>query len=683
MNRLKQFITEIHRRSLWQVLGIYLVAAWIAFQIVQTLTEGLALPDWFPGIALGLLIVLLPVVLATAFVQEGVRGPRRPEVAEPAVREARRVHHHIFTWRNAGLALVIAFGAWGVVATGWLLFRGKPETAGVDAALGRKMLVVLPFENLGPAEDEYFADGMTEEIVSRLAEIPGLGIISRTSARQYKGTDRSIRQIGEELGVQYVLEGTVRWEHAPDGLSRVRITPQLVRVSDDTHLWTERYDAVLASVFEIQSDVAQRVAEALDVTLLERQGEYVESGPTANLEAYQYYLRGNDYLSRGFTEANTRFAVELYERAVQLDPGFAHAHAMLSRAHHSMYWFFYDRSERRIELARQAVERAVQLRPDLPEARLAQGDFYYRLRDYERALEELAIAETLWPASGEVAYARGSALRRKGDWGLAVESYRRSARFDPRSAENSHSVGSTLLYTRNYTESEAYLDRAISLQPDWPHPRLYKAWLHLSSSGDTVRARTILEATLESISPSPLVSSVDDVQPWIMLRCLGHGKVAPGRLGLGFFGVDTASYFLYRAESHELTGEQALARAYYDSVRVMMERKLAFRPEEARNHSLLGVAYAGLGRKNEALQEATRATELLPVSEDALWGRALRENLAWVHAKVGEYDAAIEELEVLLSIPGPVSVPLLSIDPFWDPLRDHPRFQALLERYGQ
>jgi TolB-like protein/Flp pilus assembly protein TadD len=681
MSRLKQFVTEIHRRSLWQVLGIYVVGAWIAFQVVQTLTEGLGLPEWFPGIALGLLIVLLPVVLATAFVQEGVRGPRRPEAAEPAVREAPRAHQRVFTWRNAGLGVVIALGMWGVVATGWLLFRSTPDEAGGEAALGRKMLVVLPFENLGAPEDEYFADGMTEEIVSRLAELPGLGIISRTSAMQYKGSEKSIRQIGEELNVEYVLEGTVRWEHPADGPSRVRITPQLVRVSDDTHLWTERYDAVLASVFQIQSDVAQRVAEALDLTLLERRGERGESGTTADLEAYQYYLRGNDYLSRGFTEADTRIAVELYERAVQQDPDFAHAQAMLSRAHSRMYHFFYDSSEQRMELARQAMERAVQLRPDLPEARFAQGDFYYRLRDYERALEELAIAETLWPASGEVAYSRGSAFRRKGDWELAVEEYRRSARFDPRSAENSHSVGSTLLYTRNYAESETYLDRAISLQPDWPQPRLYKAWLQLLASGDTVTARTILEAAIENISPSPLVSSVDDVQPWMMLRCLVYDGVAVGGLGLGFFGVDTASYYLYQAESHELTGEQALAAAYYDSVRVMMERKIALRPGEARNHSLLGVAYAGLGRKNEAVQEATRATELLSVSEDALWGRALRENLAWVHAKVGEYDAAIQELEGLLAIPGLVSVPLLSIDPFWDPLRSHPRFQALLERY--
>jgi TolB-like protein len=274
MSRLKRLIVEIHQRSLWQVLGIYVVGAAVGYQLIQALTEGLGLPDWFPAFAIVLFIILLPVVLATAFVQEGVRGPRRPEtlppfiagpdagetpteaaeseVAESAVGETRGVHHQVFTWRNAGLGFVIALGVWGVVATGWLLLNERAAAPATDL----KFIAVLPLENLSPDPDnEFFAAGIHEDILSQLSKIRAVNVISRTSVLQYADTDKDIPTIAEELGgVDGIVEGSVR--RAGD---QVRVVLQLIDKTD-VHLWSETYDRDLtvANVFAIQSDIAHR-----------------------------------------------------------------------------------------------------------------------------------------------------------------------------------------------------------------------------------------------------------------------------------------------------------------------------------------------------------------------------------------------------------------------------------------
>ncbi len=687
---LRNVVREIHRRSVWQVLAIYLASAFVAYSAIEALVSGLGLPEWFPGFAFILFIIGLPIVLATAIVQEG--GPARGRQIDPTLipgaaldeapatsaaldDDSRAVR--LLTWRNAIGGGVLAMALWGVVATGWmLLLDGAPAPA--SASSERQKLVVLPFENLGAPEDDYFADGLTEEVISRLAEIPELGVISRTSALQYKGTEKSIGEIGEELDVQYVLEGTVRWERPPEGASRVRVTPQLIRVSDDTHLWTERYDAVLASVFDIQSDIAGSVATAMGVALLDRGRPSSDRPPTTNLDAYQYLLRGNDHMHRGFSETDSRAAVEMYEKAVELDPTFAEAHARLSRAHSRMYWFFFDRSDERMAAALRAAERALELDPDHPQGHIALGSYYYRLLDYDRALAEFATAERLLPSSGDLAYTISTSLRRKGDWEKGLEYLRRAVELDPRSSETAHALGSTLYYMRDYSETQASLDRSILLQADWPQPRVYKAWVQLSADGDAETARSTLQRAIDVVSPESLFPGVDDVQPWYMLRSVGPPEWVEG-LAKGIFGADTASYFLARAELYGQRGEEELGRAYFDSVRVLMESNVARRPDDARFRSLLGVAYAGLGRKDDAIREANRATELLSVEVDGLWGRTFHENLAWVYVTAGEHDAAIDELQYLLSIPGPTTPALLRIDPAWEPLRDSPRFWDLLD----
>jgi len=340
-------------------------------------------------------------------------------------------------WGIAVLALL-------VLAVGFVLSRVLLPPG--DDSDERKMIAVLPLENLGPAEDEYFADGLTEEITSRLAGLRGLGVISRTSTLRYKSERPALQQIGRELGVEYVLEGTVRWEHRDDGTSRVLVTPQLIRVADDTHLWTDRYTRDLAEIFAVQADIASEVARELDVTLLERERTTLAAHPTENLEAYQAYLRGLQALKNpNSREADFLAAETEFERAIVLDPGFTMAHVRLGEAHCELVFWAYDRSEARVGKAAAALERAAALEPDLPEVHRGLGSYYYMVhKDLDRALTEFAIAGEGLPNDPELLESTAYIMRRQGRFTEAIAELNRAAGLDPRNAWLRRSGGSVL-----------------------------------------------------------------------------------------------------------------------------------------------------------------------------------------------------------------------------------------------
>ncbi|UCE46809.1 MAG: tetratricopeptide repeat protein, partial [Phycisphaerales bacterium] len=534
-------------------------------------------------------------------------------------------------------------------------------------------------ENLGPAEDEYFSDGITEEIMSRLSAIHTLGVISRTSAIQYKNTNKTIQEIGEELAVEYVLEGTVRWERPPEGPSRVRVTPQLIRVSDDTHLWSERYDAVLANIFQAQSDMAEQVTQALDITLLEPERQALASRPTENLEAWDYYLRGNQYFHRSDMENDFRIAVRMYEKAVELDPKLALAHAQLSRTHSKLYWF-YDWTEERLALAKHAVEKALELAPDLPEAHLALGHYYYHCHlDYDRALEQFAIVQKSQPNDSEMLSFIGFVHRRQGNFEQALTNIKKALELDPLSSTIAQEVGTTLRSLRKYSEAESYYERAVSLAPDRPMAYHFKAWLYLCWQGNTDKARAVLEEALENIK------TTEDARIVELLVTIdvydGNYQEALNRLALKSEDVDRMGYAdaLRYALIYRCMNEDAVAKKYYNYARSILESKIQERPEDYGLHSSLGVAYAGLGRKEDAIREGELSVKLLPLAKDAAGRKVLVRDLARIYVMVGKFDAAIDLLEFLLSKPGLLSIPLLRLDPAWAPLRDHPRFKKLIE----
>ena len=319
-----------------------------------------------------------------------------------------------------------------------------------DQPVETPSIAVLPFQNLGATEDGYFSDGITEEITSRLAMIPRLGVISRTSADQYRGTDKSLKQVGRELGADYILEGSVRWEKSSGGASRVRVTPQLIRVSDDRHLWAGRYDETLEEVFQVQSRIAEQVASALDLALQRPEQEALAAKPTEDLRAYDFYLRGNDYLDRPGDPDGLRTAEEMYTKATELDPTFALAFARLARAR---IWQFHfsERTGERLAQARSAADSALRLQPGLPEAHLALGQIYYWGElDYAAALREFRTAHAGDPGNGDISWARGLVERRMGQWDQAITDLRRAVDLDPRSVVKALDLFEVYLRRRDY-----------------------------------------------------------------------------------------------------------------------------------------------------------------------------------------------------------------------------------------
>jgi serine/threonine protein kinase/Tfp pilus assembly protein PilF len=369
---------------------------------------------------------------------------------------------------------------------GW--FSKSPNE--VDAL--HKTVAVLPFENLGPPEDEYFADGMTDAVTMYLAQYGDLSVIYRSSSMQYKRTKKSVRAIGTELGAEYLLMATVQKSRSPQA-DRVQIRARLVRAEDGTSLWGKTYDPPLQEVFALQSDIGERVTRALKVTVGDADKIPLPGEPTESLEAYDLYLRGNEYFNRGWDPDIIQIAIELYERAIALDSEFAVAYTMLSRGHASMYSENYDRSETRLQAAEVAARKAVSLDPNLAEAHLALGYYYYATMAYDEALAEFAIVKETQPNNRYVYNAIAAAERRQGKFEQAAKNFSRALELDPRSHLRAFDVALTYGLMREYATAEVYLERAMLLAPDWPLPHVFQAWLAILNDGGVDRAKVILD----------------------------------------------------------------------------------------------------------------------------------------------------------------------------------------------
>ncbi|MCK4835332.1 MAG: protein kinase, partial [Candidatus Aminicenantes bacterium] len=487
---------------------------------------------------------------------------------------------------------------------GYLLF-----TPGKNGPVSeRKMLVVLPFENLGPAEDEYFATGISEEIANRLASITSLGVISRKSALHYAKTDKTLQQIGKELGVQYILEGTVRWARANKGPGRVRITPKLIRVSDDTQLWGNTYERVVNDIFEIQSDIAQRIFEQLEVTYLESEHKTVEVIKTKNLDAYQAYLRGRYYAGQPhFTLENWKKVIQNFKQAVEFDPEFALAFAELSRAHSRLYYLRHDLSEERREMARRAAERAVELAPDSPEIHLALG--YYHLwayRDSEKALKEWALAEKSLPNNVEILTAKATFFEPQGRWEEAIATLKTAFKLSPRDASIATNLAGFYFFSRRYQQAIEMCNQAIALAPDLTWPYLYKTFTYWCLKDTMKEARSALESVPKDHSWAPWAWFWQEFREGHYQDALEHLSSTPGnwiRLTIHARPKSLLSAFVY-----DSLNKPQLAHSAYDTAKTLLETEVRVRPNDPRLHSSLGIVYSALGRKKEAIQEGKLAT---------------------------------------------------------------------------
>jgi len=464
-NPLKRLIREIHRRSLWQVLGIFLLGGWVAFEVVQTLTEGLGLPEWFPAFAIVLLIVGLPVVLATAFVQEGGpgRGAGELDVGAPAV--PARAASGLFTWRNAILGGVSALTLLIGVGVGWIFFGGGLSTGPAPTSI-EQSVVVLPFVNMsGDPDNEYFSDGITEELLNALAQIPDLRVPGRTSSFAFKGQNLTIQQIADTLNVAHVLEGSVR----RDG-DRVLITAQLVDAQTDTHLWSATFERELTDIFAIQRDIARAIVDQLQVTLGADEEATLVTEATESIEAHEAYLRGRFFWNQR-TESGLRTAITEFQRAVDLDSNYAEAYSGLADSYLLVdaYVLTLGRIDYRTNLDRGliAAERAVQLDPDLGMAHASLGFGLWNVGEWESAEGEFERAIQLNPGYATAHYWYGFSLSHIGKALEGVIHTERAFELDPVSQVNSLILGIGLRLAGRTEEAIEQLHKTTGFAPDW------------------------------------------------------------------------------------------------------------------------------------------------------------------------------------------------------------------------
>jgi TolB-like protein len=557
---------------------------------------------------------------------------------------------------------------------------GAPETPHEPrtATAGKKMIAVLPFQNLGNAGDEYFADGITEEITSRLASVRSIGVISRTSAMQYKGTAKSLQEIGAELGVDYILEGTVRWSRSGDA-DRVRITPQLITVADDTHLWSNRYDHTLDDIFAVQSEIAQNIIRELGVSLLEGEHEQIDERPTDNMQAYQSYLRGVDlWRNTQYNKDELLRMIEIFDEAVRLDPEFVAALEHLARVHSAMAHFGFDRSEQRMALAKGYAQRCIEVDPDSYASYQAMGTYYYWCRkDYEQALEALDRAAELRPSNPDIITTRAYVRRRMGQFREAIADLEESLRLDPRDMNTTQETGDTYMCLRDFDTARHYFRRAIALAPNNPLPYFYLVTLGFAE-GDLDAGR---EAARQMPDDGVLAP---ETQMWVeyMERDI-DGVVALVPRGARAAIVAPTVYTPYEAVAARLhwgLGNHAAARAGFESVRTHLLEEVERHPRDARLYAELCVVEAGLGNRDAS----TAAREkCLAVAEPDVYGDpAYHEKFIGASIILGDTDDALDLLDAVLSRPSENLHPgFWKLEPLCDPLRDNPRFQQIIAKH--
>jgi TolB-like protein/Flp pilus assembly protein TadD len=674
-------IAEIHRRSLWQVLGIYVVGGWVALQVVDTLGSAMSLPEWFPGVALALLIVGLPIVLATAFIQEG--GPPHSSdpkaLSDPA--DERTVAESLLTWPKAIAGGVLAFTLLGLVTTAWIALGrggGPPPDSGRDP----RSVAVLPFQNLSAAEENasFFAAGIHDDLLTQLSKISGLAVIARTSVAQYRDTEKPIPQIGEELGVGAVVEGGVQRAG-----NRVRINAQLIDATTGTHIWAETYERELTTenIFAIQGEIAAQIASSLAMELSPEERASIESRPTEDLEAYDAYLRAEEFWRSGEDLA----AIGLLERATELDPEFAEALARESWYRTQRYYLGRDRSEANLDAALAAAERAMMLGPTLSASRRALGFYYHHgSADYDRALQILRPALDADPNNSDLMWEVASIERRQGRFEEAVMLLERALRIDPRNVSVLADLTWSYVHAHRWSDAEATAGRWREMRPAGQMPAIISAWVPLLQSGDTASAWAALDPLLRR-APARVLST-DSHPHSVVTRLLRDGDLSRAleasvealETSLGEGGNAAAQYFVRKAQLARLRGSESERKEALLQAADELERIVRLgSANEGWTRMDLALVHADLDRREEALEEATRAVALFQADEEAFYERPRAMIvLARVHAAFGEAGPAAAILSQQLPAASWLSPAILRIDPAWDPIRDDPGFQRLV-----
>jgi TolB-like protein/Flp pilus assembly protein TadD len=570
------------------------------------------------------------------------------------------------------LLLVLAGAAW------FLTHRGRSEMAGVI----EKSIAVLPFENLSDEkQNAYFADGVQDEILTHLAKIADLKVISRTSVMPYKsGIQRNLREIAQHLGVSHLLEGSVQ-----RSANRVRVNAQLIDARNDAHLWAQTYDRDLSDVFAIQSEIAKTIADQLQAKILPREKTAIEQKPTKDVAAYDLYIRATQAIDLAPDSQNPKEnllqAISLLDQAIARDPAFLNAYCKLARAHDQLYLFGDDHTPARLALAEQAINAAVRLRPDAAEAHLALARHLYSKLDYEGARKEIEMARRTLPNDPEIFEWSGYIDRRQGRWQESTRNLERALELDPNNIYILHQISTSYQCLRDYEKEAAALNRILGLKPNDLDTRITRAQLEVYWKADTRALHELIQtfmvqnpASAASLAPTRIFLAQAERDP-------AAGERAVADLGENSYGPDAIRYPRAFGEGFFgwLKGDTATAQASFTKARAEQQQIVNAQPDYGPALIVLGLIDARLGRKDDALREGRRAAELMPPSKDSINGAHIMNLLAVIYAWVGEKDLAIGQVMRTAEVPGGVAYGQFRLWPQWDSLRGDPRFEKIVE----
>jgi TolB-like protein/Tfp pilus assembly protein PilF len=672
----RNFLTELKRRNVYKVAIAYAVVAWLLMQVATQVFPFLQIPDWAIRLVIMLLALGFPValVLAWAFelTPEGIKRTEDVDLSKPVARKSGRKLDFLII---AVLLLVIAI----------LVFqRLHPNPATGVSAIPAKSIAVLPFENLSRDPDNaFFTDGVQDEILTNLAKIADLKVISRSSVMQYKsGVARNLRKIGEELGVARLLEGSVQ-----RAANRVRVNAQLIDAHNDAHLWAQTYDRDLADVFAIQSDIAKAIADQLQAKLSPQEKTAIERPPTADVTAFDLYSRAkNLILTTSFSAVgaqNVRQAVDLLNQALARDPSFFLAQCQLANAHDQLYFLGFDHTAARLAAAEAAVQAAFRLQPDAGEAHLARATHLYRgYLDYDGALAELESARRTLPNDPRVFELTGYILRRQGKREEGLRNLERAIELDPRNWFTLQQISFSYAVLRRYSDEAAVLDRALSIKPDDVETKVARALVELDWKADT----RPLHQTIDEIRAKNPAGIQTVADTWLVCALAERDATAAANalaaLGENTFGNDAVRLSPAFGEGlvARLSKDEGKARSALTAARAQQEKVVQDQPNYGPALCALGLIDAALGRKEEALREGERAIELLPIAKDSINGARVVEYFGIVAAWVGEKNLACEQLAAATRVSGfgTISYGQLKLLPYWDPLRGDPCFEKIV-----
>jgi TolB-like protein len=668
------FFAELKRRNVYRVAVAYAIIAWLLIQIATQTFPFFSIPNWGVRLVIFLVALGFPVALVFAWIFE---------LTPEGLKLTEDIAPHESITRSTGQKLDVVIIGVLLAAIAFLLFGPKRPAQQVDAAPPDKSIAVLPFENLSDEKaNAFFADGVQDDILTALTRIADLKVISRTSVMSYRaGTPRNLREIAEALGVANVLEGSVRRSGG-----NVRVTAQLTDARTSTQLWAERYDRPWADIFVIQSDIAQAIADQLRAKLSAKEQADITAPPTRNMEAYDLYLRAKA-VSRNAIDGRREIIEErtkLLGEAIALDPAFVGALCHFARAHLAAYWFNHDRTPARLALAKDALDAAARVRPDDGEVLLARARLHYwGYRDYVAALADLELARRALPNEHEPVYFTSLVERRQGEWEKSLRNNEAAARMDPRNVNIFDNLATTQIALRRYADAARVLEDVLIWRADDWTMKLTRAWVELYSKGDLAPLQNLLTGPAASAADPNAVASAR-LQLALAQRDYGGAREAlsayqqpelrPELSDLAY----VAPREWYQGLIARALGDSPAAQAAFLTARDRAAANLAKRPYDGRAIMMLAEVNARLGRREEAIAGAERASQVLSVAKDALDGAIILRRLAGVYAQVNEIDRALDQLELAAVTPNSLHYGSLKLDEVWDPLRREARFEKIV-----